>query len=72
MGVGCLLLFWCCCISFRCFWFSRFAWLLFLVAVRHGWQFVVAALGGVCLFRCCRVAFGLLLIGVPVFGLRCS
>ncbi len=36
--------------------------------VRHGWRCVGAALGGVCLFRCCLVAFGLLLIGVTVFG----
>jgi hypothetical protein len=44
----------------------------FFRLVRRGWRFVGAALGGVCLFRCCLVAFGLLLIGVPVLGWRFS
>ncbi len=38
----------------------------------HAFCLGACASGGACLFRCCLVAFGLLLIGVPVLGLRCS
>ena len=44
----------------------------FFRLVRRGCWCVGAALGGVCLFRCCLVVSGLLLIGVPVFGLLSS